>query len=182
MPTVYLAAEQENVLRIHWDEFTFGLIAFLIILGVVYKMWPRLTKALDERADQIEGGIARAQKAEAEAEEIRQQYREKLEEAHREYAQELEKAKEQRAAIIAEAREEAQAEARRIVEAAHAQIEADRQQAFAQLKGEIGVLSTELASRIVGESLSDSATQSRVIDRFLEELEQSEGKQQAEVR
>ncbi|MEU0492190.1 F0F1 ATP synthase subunit B [Nocardiopsis sp. NPDC006139] len=182
MPTVYLAAEQENVLRIHWDEFTFGLIAFLIILGVVYKMWPRLTKALDERADQIEGGIARAQKAEAEAEEIRQQYREKLEEAHREYAQELEKAKEQRAAIIAEAREEAQAEARRIVDAAHAQIEADRQQAFAQLKGEIGALSTELASRIVGESLSDSAAQSRVIDRFLDELEQSEGKQQAEVR
>ncbi|MFY7067558.1 F0F1 ATP synthase subunit B [Nocardiopsis changdeensis] len=182
MPTVYLAAEQENVLRIHWDEFTFGLIAFLIILGVVYKMWPRLTKALDERADQIEGGIARAQKAEAEADEIRQQYREKLEEAHREYAQELEKAKEQRAAIIAEAREEAQAEARRIVDAAHAQIEADRQQAFAQLKGEIGALSTELASRIVGESLSDSAAQSRVIDRFLDELEQSEGKQQAEVR
>ncbi|WP_306366011.1 F0F1 ATP synthase subunit B [Nocardiopsis sp. CC223A] len=182
MPTVYLAAEQENVLRIHWDEFTFGLIAFLIILGVVYKMWPRLTKALDERADQIEGGIARAQKAEAEADEIRQQYREKLEEAHREYAQELEKAKEQRAAIIAEAREEAQAEARRIVDAAHAQIEADRQQAFAQLKGEIGTLSTELAGRIVGESLSDSAAQSRVIDRFLDELEQSEGKQQAEVR
>ena len=182
MPTVYLAAEQENVLRIHWDEFTFGLIAFLIILGVVYKMWPRLTKALDERADQIEGGIARAQKAEAEADEIRQQYREKLEEAHREYAQELEKAKEQRAAIIAEAREEAQAEARRIVDAAHAQIEVDRQQAFAQLKAEIGTLSTELASRIVGESLSDSAAQSRVIDRFLEELEQSEGKQQAEVR
>jgi F-type H+-transporting ATPase subunit b len=182
MPTVYLAAEQENVLRIHWDEFTFGLIAFLLILGVVYKMWPKLTKALDERADQIEGGIARAQKAEAEAEETRQQYREKLEEAHREYAQELEKAKEQRAAIIAEAREEAQVEARRIVEAAHAQIEADRQQTLVQLRSEIGALSTELASRIVGETLSDSAAQNRVIDRFLDELEQSDSTQQAEVR
>ncbi|OOC52699.1 MULTISPECIES: F0F1 ATP synthase subunit B [Nocardiopsis] len=182
MPTVYLAAEQENVLRIHWDEFTFGLIAFLLILGVVYKMWPKLTKALDERADQIEGGIARAQKAEAEAEETRQQYREKLEEAHREYAQELEKAKEQRAAIIAEAREEAQVEARRIVEAAHAQIEADRQQTLVQLRSEIGALSTELASRIVGETLSDGAAQNRVIDRFLDELEQSGNTQQAEVR
>ncbi|NYH53770.1 F-type H+-transporting ATPase subunit b [Nocardiopsis arvandica] len=177
-----MAAEQENVLRIHWDEFTFGLIAFLLILGVVYKMWPKLTKALDERADQIEGGIARAQKAEAEAEETRQQYREKLEEAHREYAQELEKAKEQRAAIIAEAREEAQVEARRIVEAAHAQIEADRQQTLVQLRSEIGALSTELASRIVGETLSDGAAQNRVIDRFLDELEQSGNTQQAEVR
>lgn len=178
---MYLAAE-ENVLRIHWDEFTFGLIAFLLILGVVYKMWPRMTKALDERADQIEGGIARAQKAEEEAEGIRQQYREKLEEAHREYAQELEKAKEQRAAIIAEAREEAQVEARRLVEAAQAQIEADRQQAFVQLRDEIGALSTDLAGRIVGETLSDSAAQNRVVDRFLEELEQGESTEQAGVR
>ncbi|MFC4564503.1 F0F1 ATP synthase subunit B [Nocardiopsis mangrovi] len=182
MPAVILAAEQENILRIHWDEFTFGLIAFLIIFGVVVKMWPRLTSALDERANQIEGGIERAKKAEAEAEETRQQYREKLEEAHRQYAQELEKAREQRAAIIAEAREEAQAEGRRIIEAAHAQIEADRQHAFAQLRSEIGTLSTDLATRIVGETLSDSAAQNRVIDRFLEELDQADSPAQAEVR
>ncbi|GAB3478869.1 F0F1 ATP synthase subunit B [Nocardiopsis coralliicola] len=181
---IELAAE-ENILRIHWDEFVFGSIAFLIILGIVYKMWPKLTSALDERANQIEGGIERAKKAEAEAEETRQQYREKLEEAHRASAAELEKAKETRAAIIAEAREEAQVEARRIIEAAHVQIEADRKQAFAQLRGEIGTLSTDLAERIVGESLADSSLQSRVIDRFLDELEQdsaANGANQAEVR
>ncbi|MDA8370427.1 MAG: F0F1 ATP synthase subunit B [Nocardiopsaceae bacterium] len=178
-----LAAEEQNVLRIHIDELVFGLIAFAVIFGLVYKYAaPRITKMLDERADSIEGGIERAKKAEAEAEEIRQQYRDKLEEAHREYAQELEKAKEQRAAIIAEAREEAQVEARRLVEAAHAQIEADRQQAMAQLRNEIGVLSTELATRIVGETLSDSAAQNRVIDRFLDELEHSGNNQQAGVR
>ena len=32
-------------------------------------------------------------------------------------------------------------------------------------------LATELASRIVGESLADSARQSRVVDRFLDDLE-----------
>src|SRR5690606_4226355 len=182
MPAVIGLAAEENILRIHVDEFVFGSIAFLIILGIVYKMWPKLTSALDERANQIEGGIERAKKAEAEAEEIRQQYREKLDEAHRQYAAELEKAKEQRAAIIAEARDEAQVEARRIIDAAHAQIEADRQQAFAQLRAEIGTLSTDLAERIVGESLSDSALQSRVIDRFLDELEQDTTSNQAEVR
>lgn len=182
MPAVIVAAEQENILRIHWDEFTFGVIAFLVIFAVVAKMWPRMTSALDERANQIEGGIERAKKAEAEAEEIRQQYREKLEEAHRQYAQEIDKAREQRAAIIAEAREEAQVEARRIIDAAHAQIEADRQHALAQLRTEIGTLSTDLATRIVGETLSDSAAQNRVIDRFLAELEQTGDPAQAEVR
>ncbi|WP_067968423.1 F0F1 ATP synthase subunit B [Nocardiopsis trehalosi] len=182
MPAVIVAAEQENILRIHWDEFTFGLIAFAVIFAVVLKMWPRMTSALDERANQIEGGIERAKKAEAEAEEIRQQYREKLEEAHRQYAQEIDKAREQRAAIIAEAREEAQVEARRIIDAAHAQIEADRQHTLAQLRTEIGALSTDLATRIVGETLSDSAAQNRVIDRFLAELEQTGDPAQAEVR
>jgi F-type H+-transporting ATPase subunit b len=33
----------------------------------------------------------------------------------------------------------------------------------------------ELASKIVGESLADEARQSRVVDRFLAELEASEG-------
>ena len=35
----------------------------------------------------------------------------------------------------------------------------------------MGALATELASRIVGEALADEARQSRVIDRFLDELE-----------
>ena len=57
-----------------------------------------------------------------------------------------------------------------------------RSQAVAQLRAEIGTLSTELASRIVGETLGDSAAQTRVVDRFLEELEQDESAKQAEVR
>jgi len=179
---VELAAEP-NILRIDWVKFGFGAIALAVVyFFVARKAVPKVMKVLDERHDAIEGGIERAKNAEAEAEQIRQQYREKLEESHREYAQELEKAKEQRAAIIAEAREEAQVEARRIIEAAKAQIEADRQQAVVQLRGEIGALSTELATRIVGETLSDDAAQTRVVDRFLEELEQDESAKQAEVR
>lgn len=179
---VELAADN-NILRIDWVKFVFGAITLaLVYIFIGRKAVPKVMTVLDERHDAIEGGIERANRAESEAEQIRQQYREKLEEAHREYAQELEKAKEQRAAIIAEAREEAQVEARRVMETAQAQIEADRQQAVAQLRSEIGALSTELASRIVGETLSDDAAQTRVVDRFLEELEQNEDAQQTGVR
>jgi F-type H+-transporting ATPase subunit b len=68
-------------------------------------------------------------------------------------------------------REQAQAESRRIIEAAQAQIAAERQQALATLRTEVGSLATELASRVVGESLADTARQGRMIDRFLVELE-----------
>jgi F-type H+-transporting ATPase subunit b len=83
-----------------------------------------------------------------------------------------EEAREQGAQIIAEMRERAEAEARRITESAQAQIEAERQQALASLRAEVGSLATELASRIVGESLTDEVRQRRMIDRFLADLEQ----------
>ncbi len=51
------------------------------------------------------------------------------------------------------------------------QIEAERQQAVASLRAEVGALATGLAGRIVGESLEDEARQSRVVERFLADLE-----------
>ena len=62
-------------------------------------------------------------------------------------------------------------EAGRITESAHKQIEAERQQAIIQLRGEVGRLSTDLASRIVGESLEDETRQRGIVERFLAELE-----------
>ena len=57
---------------------------------------------------------------------------------------------------------------------AHAQIEAERQQAAQQLRAEVGTIATALAGRIVGESLEDEVRQSRVVDRFIAELEAQE--------
>lgn len=179
-----LAAEEhdENILSIHWDEFTFGMIALLVLLYAIYRMWPRITKVLDERANQIEGGIQRAKAAQDEAQATLEEYQARLAEARQEAAQLRDKAKEQGNAIIAELRQEAEAEKQRILASAHTQIEAERQQALAQLRTEIGQLSTDLASRIVGETLQDQAAQSRVIDRFMDELEQASATDQAEVR
>jgi F-type H+-transporting ATPase subunit b len=67
-------------------------------------------------------------------------------------------------------RERAEAEARRITDAAQSQIDAERQQALISLRAQVGSLATELASRIVGESLTDTARQGRMVDRFLDDL------------
>jgi len=76
-------------------------------------------------------------------------------------------------AIVTELKAKATAEAARTVETAQRQIEAERQQAAVSLRNDVGALATELASKIVGESLEDTARQSRVVDRFLAELEAS---------
>ncbi|MEV6032389.1 F0F1 ATP synthase subunit B [Nonomuraea sp. NPDC052116] len=170
--TLLAAEEGANPLIPHTFELVVGIFSFLVVLVVVGKILvPRIQKTLGERTDAIEGGIKRAEEAQAEAQALQQQYRDRLAEARHEAARLREEAREQAAQIKAELREEAQAEARRLVEAAHAQIEADRQAAFAQLRTEIGRLSTDLAGRIVGESLEDEVRQSRIVDRFLDELE-----------
>jgi F-type H+-transporting ATPase subunit b len=168
-----LAAETaKNPLLPAWPEFIIGTILFLIVFGALAKfLLPRATKMLAERAELIEGGLARSEEAQAEAKALLDQYRQQLEDARRDAARLREEAREQGAQIITEMREQAQAEARRITESAQAQIEAERQQALTALRTEVGNLATELASRIVGESLTDEARQSRMVDRFLDELE-----------
>ncbi|NUR85599.1 MAG: F0F1 ATP synthase subunit B [Nonomuraea sp.] len=172
--TLLAAEEGFNPLLPHTFELVVGIFSFAVVAFFLIKVLvPRIQKTLAERTDAIEGGIKRAEEAQAEAQALQQQYRDQLAEARHEAARLREEAREQAAQIKAELREEAQAEARRLIDAAHAQIEADRQQAFAQLRTEIGRLSTDLAGRIVGESLEDEARQRRTVDRFLDELEGS---------
>ena len=162
-----------NPLLPSWPEFIIGTILFFLVFGVLAKLLlPRVQKTLAERTEQIEGGLQRSEEAQKEADQLLDQYRQQLADARREASRLREEAREQGAQIIADMRNQAQAEARRITEAAQAQIQAERQQALTALRGEIGTLATELASKIVGESLTDTARQGRMVDRFLDELEQ----------
>jgi F-type H+-transporting ATPase subunit b len=163
----------ENPLIPTLPEFIIGTVVFFIVFGILAKMLlPRIQTTLAQRTELIEGGLAKSEEAQAEAATLLDQYRQQLAEARHEASRLRAEAQEQGAQIIAEMREQAQAEARRITEAAQAQIDAERQQALISLRAEVGTLATELASRIVGESLTDEARQRRMVDRFLEELEQ----------
>ena len=162
-----------NPLLPSWPEFIIGTILFVLVFGAFAKLLlPRIQPILAARTEAIEGGLARSDEAQKEAQQLLETYRQQLADARHEASRLREEAREQGAQIIAEMREQAQAEARRVTEAAQAQIQAERQQALTSLRADVGTLATELASRIVGESLADQARQSRMVDRFLDELEQ----------
>jgi|ERR1700733_3387855 len=157
-------------------ELITGLIAFFIVFGLLAKLLlPRIQTTLAERTDAIEGGLKRAEDAQIEAAKLLDQYRTQLSEARHEASRLREEAKQQGAQIIAEMREQGQAEYARLTAAAQAQIENEKQQALTSLRAEIGALSVELASRVVGESLENEARQRRTVDRFLEQLEEQAG-------
>jgi len=173
--TVILAAEGKiNPLVPHTAELIVGAIAFtLLFLVLRSKVVPMFEKAFTARTEAIQGGMERAEKAQLEAQRALGQYNDQLSKA-REEAQTLrEEARVQGSAIIEELRTKAQEEAARITASAHASIEAERQQAVTSLRNEVGTLAVELASKIVGEALEDQARQSRIVDRFLDDLEKS---------
>jgi F-type H+-transporting ATPase subunit b len=157
----------------HWPELIIGTVAFLIVFALLAKvLMPRISATLADRTDHIEGGLKRAEDAQAEAKRVLDQYRAQLADARHEAARLREQAKEEAAQIVAQGRADGVAEGQRIMEAANAQIAAERQQAMTALRAEVGALAVELASRIVGESLADEARQSRMVDRFLAELDE----------
>lgn len=168
----------------HPGEIIMGLIAFAVVYWVYKsKVVPALEEAYRKRRDAIEGGMERAERAEAEANATKAELQQQLAAARTDAARTREDARAEAAAIAADIRRKAADDAARMHEANQRQLEADRHQAMVSLRRDVGGLATTLAGRIVGESLQDRATQSGVIDRFLTELDQKPaGGQQSQRR
>jgi len=93
-----------------WGSVVFVGLAIFFTLYVL----PRVKKALDARAEIIEGGISKAENAQAEAAAALEEYTKQLAEARAEAARIREQARADGNAIIAELKEQATVEANRV--------------------------------------------------------------------
>jgi len=177
----YLAAEaaetEHNPIVPLWQELVLGTIAFALICYVLMKfVFPRMEETFRARVDAIEGGIKRAEEAQAEANQLLEQYRAQLAEARTEAARIRDEARADaegiRQDVLAKAREESD----RIIAAGRDQLAAQRESIVRDLRAEVGSLAVDLASRIVGESLADEARSRGTVDRFINELDTTGGR------
>lgn len=151
------------------ELFAFALLFFLLAKYVI----PPINRAMTARQEAIRQQFSDLDEATAAANDKKAEFEAQIADARHEAARIREEAREQGAAIVAESRKTAAAEAARIVEHGHVQLEADRKAAMTSLRTEVGTLASTLAGRIVGESLDDDERQSRVVDRFLADLDTS---------
>ena len=154
-----------------WAWFSSSSSNRLLYYIVAKYVVPAFEKIYQDRKEAIEGGLAKAEKAQAEAAAARDEYTQQLESARLEAQKIREEARAEGEAIIADARERATAEAQRISDNALKAIEAERAAAAVSLRSEVGTLATTLAGKIVGEALNDDERSARVVDRFLADLE-----------
>jgi F-type H+-transporting ATPase subunit b len=172
---IFVAAaetEAKNPLLPADYDILWSSVVFVIMLSFFwFKVLPNFKKTLDERTEAIEGRLAAAEKAQAEAAAKTDEISKAQENNRAEASAIREEARAEGAAILAELKEQAQAEAARITSTAKAQIEAERQAALISLRAEVGSMAIDLASKVVSESLKDSATASRVVDEFLKDIQ-----------
>jgi F-type H+-transporting ATPase subunit b len=172
----------EGALSVPTGELIIGLIAFACVVAVLLKfVFPKMEQTFAERRDAIEGGLKRAEEAQAQAQAALEHYNAQLADARGEAAQIRENARAEAQRIVDEMRESAHAEAQRITQRGEEQLQAQRRQVVADLRAEIGQLSVQLAGRIVGESMEDDARRRGTVDRFLDEMDQMSGAQPAAV-
>jgi F-type H+-transporting ATPase subunit b len=168
-----ILAASENPLIPPLGEIIIGFIAFGILYLVMRLLVsPRFEQVFVARREAIEGGIERAEAMQAEAKEALEKYRAQLAEARSEAAQIRDQARAEGQQIVEDLRHQAQQESARILARGEEQLATARQQIVNELRGQIGALAVELASRVVGESLADDARRRGTVDRFLEELDE----------
>ena len=165
------AESEHNPIAPIWQEIVLGVIAFGILCYVLMKfVFPQMEKTFAARVDAIEGGIKRAEAAQAEANQLLEQYRTQLAEARTEAARIRDEARADaegiRQDVLAKAREESD----RIIAAGREQLAAQRESIVRDLRSEVGTLAVDLASRIVGEALADEARSRGTVERFINEL------------
>ena len=181
----YLAAEggeaEHNPIIPLWQEIVVGIDRLrAALLRADEVRLPADGEDVPARVDAIEGGIKRAEEAQAEANELLEQYKAQLAEARTEAARIRDEARADAEGI----RQDVLGQGAGGVRPHHrgrpgAARRRARRRIVRELRAEVGTLAVDLASRIVGESLADEARSRGTVDRFLAELDAGTGRRAA---
>ena len=171
LAVIALVAEEKNPLIPATNELIWGTFSFVILLVILWRVgvFKRISDALKERTDRIEGNIERAERDRQEARELLERYRRQLDEARDEARRILDEARQTGEQIRKDIHARAEEEANRMIDGATREIRAERDRAARELRREMGVLAVQVAERVVGREL-DAEGHRQLIDDYIEEL------------
>ena len=153
-------------------DIVWSAIILVIVALFFYKFFlPKFQAVFDERAAKIEGGIAKAEQAQKDAEAAKAKSEAQLSNARVEASKIRDDARTEASHIVADARSRAEADANQITASAQRAIASQQQQALVSLKGEVGALATALAGKILGSELQDEKVQSSMIDQMIDSMD-----------
>ncbi len=152
-----------------------ALVCFGIVVFVLYvKVWPLITKGLDERSSKIKEEIASAEAARMQARDALEEYERNLSQARAEANKMLEETKAKQAALAADLRAKADVELGQMRERAIRDIESAKKAALNEIYDQSVTLASAMAGKILAREVT-AQDQSRLFEESLAELQASRG-------
>lgn len=150
------------------------LLAFVITMLVLRKLaFPRISAALEERAQRISRNIEESERVREEADELLAEYRQRLKEAREQAEDIVARAKRAGETARSEATEEGRAKREELVAAARKDIEAETRRSLEQIRKEVADLTVLATEKVARKSLTED-DQRRLVEEALNEVDFSD--------
>jgi F-type H+-transporting ATPase subunit b len=157
----------------NWLPGITALVVFAIAFAVLaLKVWPQITKGLDDREKKIRDEIAAAEAAREQAKAALSEYQRNLAQARDEAAAMIAKAKNDAKAVADDLRTRNQAELVEMKTRATKEIESAKQAAIGAIYNEASNLAVSIAGKILQREINDR-DQKHLVDESLKELARS---------
>jgi F-type H+-transporting ATPase subunit b len=159
------------MLEVSYGTMIWMTIAFVLVLIIFKKFaWKPILQALKDREDFIEDSLQQAEQVKKEMMDLQSSNKELLAEARTERDILLKEARETKNDIINEAKELAVVEGDKMIADARDAIKNEKLAALTELKNEVGVLSLEIAEKLMRQDLSESKKQNELVEKLLNEV------------
>jgi F-type H+-transporting ATPase subunit b len=161
---------KEGLLKVDPGLLLWTIITFIVLVLIMWRAaWKPLVDALDVRAEKVRSDIENAEKNRIESEQLLA-----------EHERMMDRAKEEAIKIIAEGKSDAEklkdsvvaranSEAKELTERAKKEIFLAKEKALDELKAEVVILSTEIASKIIAKNLKPD-DQKAIVEKAIKKL------------
>jgi F-type H+-transporting ATPase subunit b len=149
-----------------WTLFVFGTSMFILRRAA----WPRIAEALDKRQRAIEDSIDLAERTKTEAEQLLEEYRERLKEARVQAEEIVTRARKAAEVHERESTEQARAKREELMAQARRDIETETRRAIQEIRREVADLTVMATEKVTRKTLS-SDDQERLVKEALDELD-----------
>jgi F-type H+-transporting ATPase subunit b len=147
------------------------LLAFVVAMLVLRKYaWPAITDALDRRQRAIEESIEVAERTRAEAQQLLQEYRERLREARAQADEIVARARKAGEVHERETLEKARLQREELLQQTRRDIEAETRRAIQEIRSEVADLTVLATEKVTRKTLTEE-DQKRLVEEALRELD-----------
>ncbi len=152
-----------------WTSLTF-ILFFLLLYRFA---WPQILNAIHARDERIRSALLSAEEAREEMIKLQADNEAILRKAREEREAIVREARDSAERIIVEAKGKAIAEANTIIAKSKTAIEREKAAAMSEIRQQVASISLDIASRVLLEKLSGDKEQEKLIEKYLNELENS---------